>query len=140
LGFWDTNHNAGFYAPVSIFPNAPKDLIFHFEALCVLSALSHIHQTSRPSQRIVIHTDSSNTFDIFNSMRCQAAYNHILKSAVDIIMAGSHDLRVLHISGTLNGVADSLSRFEFTRANRIAPGITIRPFQPPQVALGPSKK
>lgn len=140
LGFWDTGHNLGFYAASSVFPDAPKDIIFHFEALCVLSALTHIHQTSANSRRIIIHTDSSNTFDIFNSLRCQPAYNHILKSAIDILIDGLHDLRVLHIPGDENGVADALSRFDFARAENLSPGLKTRTFQPPQVALGCAKK
>lgn len=115
MGYWDTNRNSGYYAPVSIFPDAPRDLIFHFEALCVLSALTHIHQNSRPGRRIIIHTDSSNTFDIFNSLRCQPAYNHILKSAVDILIAGSHDFRVLHVPGVENSIADAPLSFRLRK-------------------------
>ena len=141
MGFWDTGNNLGFYAPTSPLDEAPKDVIFLFEALCVLSALSHVHGGSdNCARRIVIHTDSSNTFDIFNSLRCRPMYNHILKSAVDILVDGSHDLRVLHIAGVDNGVADALSCFDFARAEELSPGLIIRPFQPPRFTMGRSKK
>lgn len=140
MGFWDTSLNFGFYAPTSVFPDAPKDLIFHFEALCMLSALTHIHHNFREGHQIVIHTDSSNTFDIFNSLCCQPAYNHILKSAIDILITGLHDFRVLHVPGTQNTITNALSHFDFARAESAAPGISIQPFQPPHIALGPPKK
>ncbi|KJA19287.1 hypothetical protein HYPSUDRAFT_143936 [Hypholoma sublateritium FD-334 SS-4] len=140
LGFWDTNHNLGFYAPSTAFPSAPNDIIFQYKALCVLSALEHIHQTSVDRRRVIIHTDSSNTFDIFNSLRCQPAYNHILKSAIDILIDGSHDLRVLHVPGIENSVADALSHFDFARAESLSPGLKIQPLQPPRLMLGHTKK
>ncbi|KJA17149.1 hypothetical protein HYPSUDRAFT_146829 [Hypholoma sublateritium FD-334 SS-4] len=140
MGFWDVERNLGFYAPASSFPNALPNLIFHFKALCVLSALHHICQKSSSKHRIIIHTNSSNMFDIFNSLRCQPTYNHILKSAVNLLISGAHNHRVLHIPGIQNCIADTLSRFDFARAESISHSIKIQSFQPPQVMMGPAKK
>jgi hypothetical protein len=49
------------------------------------------------------------------------AYNILLREAVDLLMAGRHDLRVLHVPGEDNAIADALSRAEFTRALRLRP-------------------
>jgi len=57
-------------------------------------------------------------------------YNCIIKAAIDILLEGNHDLRVLHIAGDDNAVADVLSRSQFMRALVLQPEIRIRAFQP----------
>jgi hypothetical protein len=50
------------------------------------------------------------------------------------------DLRVLHVAGKRNTVADAISRQNFVSTKLLAPGLAINPFEPPQDALGALKK
>jgi hypothetical protein len=107
----------------------PTKIIF-FEALAVLSALYNAHNRLPRESKIVIFTDNSTTVAMFNSLHALPDYNCILKAAVDILLDGKHQLRVLHISGEKNNVADALSRGEFMHALDLQPGLTIQSFEP----------
>ena len=48
-------------------------------------------------------------------------YNCILKAAVDLLLEGRHQLRVLHITGEDNAVADALSRGDYMRTLSLQP-------------------
>ena len=126
MGFWYPETEMGFWA------RTPRDggehFIFYFEALCVLSALYHADLSAPYASRILIYTDNQNTVDIFNSLRATPEYNHILKASIDITVANEHDLRVLHVPGADNSVADALSRFDFSRALDLVPSLTIHSF------------
>ena len=127
MGFWYPKTNEGFISPTP--SDVSPQLIFYFEALCVLSALYNTHQWSW-SEHIVIYTDNLNTVNIFNSFRTLPSYNHLLKAAVNILTSGDHELRVLHILGTENQVADALSRLNINQALTSIPNLKIIPFQP----------
>ena len=132
MGFWYPDLNLAFYSqtPSHEYP----DLIFYFEALCVHSALFDAYRrtVSLPvgKARFLIYTDNSNTVDIFSSLRALPPYNHLLKTAIDILCTGDSDLRVLHVSGVDNAVADALSRADFDRALNLAPKLQIHSFEP----------
>jgi hypothetical protein len=130
MGFWYPDLNIGFYSPTPSYEQ--PDLIFYFEALCVLSALFDAHRRTATGRngRFLIYTDNSNTVDIFNTFRALPPYNHLLRAAVDILNWGEHDLRVLHIPGTKNAVADALSRAEFSRALSLSPNLKVATFEP----------
>ncbi|PPQ96749.1 hypothetical protein CVT26_010234 [Gymnopilus dilepis] len=134
MGFWYPDSKTGFYASTP--DNTPASLIFFFEALTVYCALRNAASREHKGGRIVIYTDNYNTVQIFNSLRCDDKYNIILKSSVDILIDSQIDLRVLHIPGDSNVVADSLSRFQFQNAIDIVPELSISPFQPPLWSLG----
>ena len=140
MGFWEPDKCVGFYSPV------PRDLteeqIFYFEALCVLSAIHHLIDTQAPPQssRLLIYTDNDNTVAIFNTLRCLPHYNDILIDAADTLICHNLNLRVLHVPGELNFVADAISRNNFALAEQHVPGIVISPFLPPQLPLGAAKK
>lgn len=119
MGFWYPDRNLAFYSPTPV--DDSPDLIFYFEALCVLCALLNACNRSPGSGRFIIYTDNLNTVDIFSSLSALPAYNILLREAVDLLMAGRHDLRVLHVPGEDNAIADALSRAEFTRALRLRP-------------------
>jgi hypothetical protein len=91
----------------------------------VHSALFDAHRQTRINGCFIIFTDNSNTVDIFNTLRALPPYNHLLKTAVDILNLGDHDLRVLHVPGVDNEVADALSRAKFHHALDLTPGLKI---------------
>ena len=128
MGFWYPHLQIAFIAPTPAHWN--PNLIFYFEALCVLCALWDIHQRSPCGSRLVIYTDNYNTVNIFNTLRCLPEYNHLLKASVDILVDGDHSLRVLHVPGTENDVADALSRSQFSRALQLEPNLRISSFDP----------
>jgi hypothetical protein len=122
MGFWYPDLDLGFCADTPA-DDAP-DCIFFFEALCVVNAIRDACDRTRTCGRFVIYTDNLNTVEIFSSLRALPAYNILLREAVDLLQAGGHDLRVLHIPGEENEVADALSRSDFTRAWRLRPQLT----------------
>ncbi|PPQ97796.1 hypothetical protein CVT26_012826 [Gymnopilus dilepis] len=134
MGFWYPDTKRGFYATTP--ENTPSSLIFFFEALTVFCALRNSASGGHRNGRVVIYTDNYNTVQIFNSLRCDDKYNIILKSAVDVLIDSGIDLRVLHVPGDLNVVADALSRFQFQRALDIIPDLQLKPFQPPLWSMG----
>ena len=107
--------------------------IIFFEALAVLSALYNAHHHFPPESRIVIYTDNFTTVAMFNSLRALPEYNGILKAAVDFLLEGKHQLRVLHIAGEDITVADALSQGDYMRALSLQPSLTICSFEPFQV-------
>ncbi|PBK95298.1 hypothetical protein ARMGADRAFT_926123, partial [Armillaria gallica] len=117
------------------------EVIFYFEALCVCAAIHWVANTLSPDlrKRVTIFTDNTNTVDIFNSLRATPTYNPILKSAVNVMISHCIDLRVLHIPGSENDVADALSRSQFSKAQKLVPNLIILPFKPPRDVLGASE-
>lgn len=133
LGFWVEKANIGFFATIPKFAEdgiQADKIIFHYEALCLVSALSHVHLSASNHSRILIYTDNSNVFNVFNSFRTNADFNKMLKCAADILIDGDHSLRVIHIPGIDNIVADTLSWGDLNRAIAAVPGLTIHTFQP----------
>ncbi|KAL1671003.1 hypothetical protein EV122DRAFT_227239 [Schizophyllum commune] len=135
LAFWCPAASVGFQCVAPRQPDVPG--IFFNEALAVVSALHHavLGMDSNP-RRILIYTDNTNTVDMFNSLRAEQAYNPLLITSVDLLLKFDRELRVFHVPGTENGVADALSRFENARAMQLVPGLIIRPFLPPQLSDG----
>ncbi|THH05851.1 hypothetical protein EW146_g9790 [Bondarzewia mesenterica] len=135
LGFWCPLRWEGFMSPL---PSPPQgtETIFWFEALTVLSALIYATTLDPPPTTLAIFTDNLNTVQIFESMSAHGAYNLILLSAIEQLIEHHIDLRVLHIAGDVNIVADSLSRGLMATALRYASGLHISPFIPPRDALG----
>ena len=130
MGFWYPELKVGFYSPTPSYEH--PDLIFYFEALCVHSALFDAHRrtTDKSAGRFLIYTDNSNTVDIFSSLRALPPYNHLLKTAMDILNLGDNDMRVLHVPGVDNAVADALSRADFHRAVKLVSDLKISTFEP----------
>ena len=124
LGFWYPDLNLGFVA------ETPSDdvshLIFYFEALCVVCALLDACNRTDRSGRFLIYTDNHNTVDIFSSLHAKPEYNILLQEAVTLLTAGGHDLRVLHVPGEKNQVADALSHGQFDRAILLRPQLIDR--------------
>jgi hypothetical protein len=126
----------GFQAPLP--PDGPKDLIFYYEALAICSA---IHLGIKYGMKhIAIYSDNTNSVDMFSSLRAKPEYNKILISTIDIANDHSIDFKVYYIPGVDNIIANPLSHFRNALALLLAPKLVIKPFQPPQDALGASKK
>ncbi|THH19826.1 hypothetical protein EW146_g1426 [Bondarzewia mesenterica] len=135
LGFWCLLRWEGFMSPL---PSPPQGMetIFWYEALTVLSALIYATTLDPPPTTLAIFTDNLNTVQIFKFMSAYGAYNFILLSAIEQLISHHIDLRVLHVAGDVNIVADSLSRGLMMTALRYAPGLRISPFIPPRDSLG----
>jgi hypothetical protein len=129
MGFWYLVSKDGYYAPTPV--NVPSNVIFYFESLCVLSTLHHIQTKAQQSAKILIYTDNTNTVDIFQTLHCLPPYNHHLKTAVDIIIHNDFFLRILHVPGEHNVVADTLSCIHFLVALQHEPKLTLFNFNSP---------
>jgi hypothetical protein len=137
IGVWFPGEHVGYQC--SLPSNAPKDAIFFFEALAVCSAIL-LARSFRKTTRLIVYTDNTNTFNIFNSFAAKPVYNRILMSSIDMLIEDEVDLRVYHILGKDNLIADPLSRYKNDLACLLLPGLIISLFIPPQDALGASKK
>lgn len=134
MGVWVPDMHLGLQC---VAKDAKEKGIFFYEALSVLSALEHIlTHHGRAFTRVAILCDNSNTVDMFHSLRAQPKYNGILTSATDLLLAHKAQLRVIHIPGVQNIVADALSRFDNAAAVAADPDLTILPFIPPRLTLG----
>ena len=129
LGFWYPDSLDGYYAPTPV--NVPSNAIFYFESLCVLSALHHVQSKVQKGSKVLIYTDNANTVDMFRSLRCLPAYNSLLKTAVDILIKQDLSLRVLHVPGEDNVIADALSRVQFSVALQREPLLKFYTVNPP---------
>ena len=59
---------------------------------------------------------------------------------MDVLLRTNIDLHVVHIPGTQNVVADTLSQYHNELATKLVNGLTIRTFQPPRDVLGVIQK
>ena len=139
LGFWVPSRHVGFYAdgdvayPPDLVHNQELGSIFYLEALAVLSAIYWADSLSIRPKRLLIYSDNMNTVGMFNSMRADPGYNTILMAAVDVLLDSNISLRVFHIAGEANVVADALSRSLFDVVRAQQPLLKIAIFQPPRL-------
>ena len=134
LGFFFEDLRKGYQCLVPQDP--PKDTIFYFEALAVASAVDAATRLSSVPTRLLVFSDNTNTVNIFHSLRCLPPYNDILKFTVSILIKYGISLRVIHIPGIHNSVADSLSCFYNDKGIAMCPHLSISDFQPPRLAMG----
>lgn len=140
MGFWFPEYDVGYACQIP--DKLLGKIIFYYEALCVLCALLKSDVIVPGAIRVVLYTDSFNTVQIFNSMAALPEYNEILKAAVNHILRNTTgsvipsqvDLRVVHIPGKKNVVADALSRGLYHVAIDKVPSLRIHDFSPPQNA------
>lgn len=132
LGFWMPNSNQGFVSKIP--KGISAEMNFFREALCVTSAIDHIAHL-HPHSKIVIFSDNQNTVDMFSSLATRPDYNCLLIFATTIMIQTKIRVKVIHIPGESNRVADALSRQLWQRAISLSPGLSIFNFQPPRDAL-----
>ncbi|KAJ8582929.1 hypothetical protein M405DRAFT_749452 [Rhizopogon salebrosus TDB-379] len=120
--------------------NPPTDTIFYFEALAVCAAVHLLADMDDRPSKLLVYTDNMNTVAMFNSLRAQPPYNGLLRSAMNVLLEYGVDLRVAHVPGEENAVADALSRLQNERVLTLLPDVDILDFIPPRDALGASKK
>ncbi|KAI0314248.1 hypothetical protein OF83DRAFT_1064160 [Amylostereum chailletii] len=135
LGFWSPQAGQGFASTLPPTPNT-EDTIFWYEALCVLAALSWAAALPQVPSKLLIYTDNLNTVQIFDSFKARAGYNDLLFRAAEILMASHINLRVHHIPGEKNTVADALSRGLFNVVRQYEPSLRVHGFSPPRSTLG----
>ena len=128
FAFWYPSLSQGFSTTTP--HDTPSNQIIFYEALAVLSVLEDTQHRFPSGSKIAIFCDNSVTVAMFNSLKALPEYNCILKAAVDILLRCDFQLRVLHVAGELNIVADALSRAEFMKALRAHPGLIIKTFEP----------
>jgi hypothetical protein len=128
FAFWYPSLGQGF--ATSTPRDTPSSQIIFYEALAVLSVLDDARLRFPSGSKIVVYCDNSVTVAMFNSLRALPDYNCILKAAVDILIQKDFQLRVLHIAGDQNSVAEALSRADFMKALHLHPGLTIKTFEP----------
>ena len=138
LGFWSPHHGLGFQASVPTFTSCT---IFYWEAYAVLSAFHWIlHFTRPPPCHVVVYTDNSNTDNLFCTLRATPDLNPIVLTAADLMMHFDCQLRVIHIAGEQNDIADAISRYHNSHAVTLAcmcnTNLYIKDFTPPQLMLG----
>ena len=134
LGFFFENSRTGFQCLVPQRP--PKDSIFYFEALAVVSVVDAATRMREIPRRLLIYSDNTNTVNVFHLLRVLPPYNQLLKFTVSLLIQHAISLRVVYVPGVDNVVADSLSRFNNTKALAACPGLSISSFQPPHLAMG----
>jgi len=120
LGVWFPGEHVGYQCPLPL--NAPKDAIFFFEALAICSAIL-LARSFRKTTCMIVYTDNTNTFDIFNSLAAKPVYNRILMSLIDMLIKDGIDLRVYHILGKDNLIADLLSWYKNRLATLLSPSL-----------------
>ena len=116
--------------------DGPKDTIFYFEALAVVSVIEAMTKLPTVPSRLLVFSDNTNTVNIFHSLRSLPSYNELLKFTISLLIKYNISLRVVHVPGVENVVADSLSHFENTKAVAMCPRLNISSFQPPHIAMG----
>ncbi|PIL32090.1 hypothetical protein GSI_06795 [Ganoderma sinense ZZ0214-1] len=132
LGLYFPWHHLGFFCPTP--ENIPTNGIFFPEALAICSAIHKVtawRSVGRHIRRIAILSDNTNAVSIFQSLRAEPAYNPILMSAVNVLIANETEHRVHHILGEFNVTADALSHGRFDLARLHDPALHIFSFTPP---------
>lgn len=144
MGFWSPQLSKGFSADTIPSFFKPDDTIFWFEALTVLAVISYVSSLSSSLLshpfRLAIFSDNLNTVQMFDSFRSHPPYDLILLASIRLMLIHSIDVRVWHIPGHQNPVADALSRGLFDTVRFYQPHLLLYTFEPPRVTLGEEPK
>ncbi|KIJ53095.1 hypothetical protein M422DRAFT_155460 [Sphaerobolus stellatus SS14] len=108
MGFYVPSKNLGYASRIP--PNPLIQNIFFYEMLTVASAVGWAAECPKVPRRLLLYTDSMNTVEMFYSMRAGEGYNGLLLFVVELLISKHISLRVCHMSGINNPVADTISR------------------------------
>jgi hypothetical protein len=128
LGFWCAMGNEAYYADLP-WP-VPEKTIFFYEAFVVLCAIRYAIALPSKPKRLLIFSNNFNTVNMFASFSAKVAYYEILMEVSNLIRDSGTDLRVEHISGSDNLIADFLSRKNFDEVRKMFPFLPMHDFQP----------
>lgn len=110
--------------------------IFFLELIGILSALYYASKLPNPPKRLLIHSNSLNSVEVFNSLHStQLLHTAVLLAVAQIIIQTEIDLRVVHIAGKDNIRADLLSRRLLKEFLRLFPAYRVHNFEPPRSLL-----
>jgi hypothetical protein len=138
LAFFSPTHKMAYVADPVVDQERTFNIFFN-EAVTVLAALEWAASLNAPPKHLAIHTNSTTSFAIFNTLRALEVYNPIIMAAVKIRLESNIDLRIFHIEGKKNVVANALSRCAFAVARLYMPDLSIRQFMPPLDMSGAAK-
>lgn len=121
LGIWNTKSNEGFYY---ILPPPSRD-IYWAELASVVTAI--LMSRDDKAQKVLIFTDSENVVNLFSSHRAIDLVRLMFKTAVEVMLLDNIDIKVKHVSGDRNIIADLLSRNNLDGAKLKLPTLKIKP-------------
>lgn len=109
MGFWYPTGNIGFSHPIDATTATPG--IFYNEALTVISVIHWaVHNLPIcPGSWLAVYTDNANIVNMFNSLHIQPLYNPLLITVVKLLLKFNIELRIFHIPGEDNIIANVLS-------------------------------
>jgi hypothetical protein len=119
LGFFLERSREGFQCEIP--QEAPRDTIFYFEALAVVSVVDAVLKWATVPSQLLIYSNNTNTVNIFHSLHALSPYNDHLKFTVSLLLKHNISLRVVHIAGV---------------AVDACPDLSISTFQPPRLEMG----
>ena len=108
LAFWSPDLNLSFVAPIKESDDHFGNIFFN-EALAVVSAIEWAAHLPNHPRCVLVHTDSMNTVEIWHSLAPQGDNIPLMLYAVEVMMDHNIDIRVVHIPGSENLIADALS-------------------------------
>jgi hypothetical protein len=88
LGYFFEDSREGFQCDLPC--DNPKDTIFYFEALVVVSIIDAIAHFPNVPSKLLVFSDNVNTVDIFHSLHCKPPYNNLLKFTVTVTLLLKH--------------------------------------------------
>jgi hypothetical protein len=140
MAFWVQHHNLGYRYHIDQAQGRTYG-IFYWEAYAVVSAIFWAATSAIPTpSKLLVYTDNMNTVDLFDRLRASSKYNPLLIATIDVLISRQISLRVAHVPGEQNIIADAISRSQ-AHENHIAIGdfvIPISYFQPPPLRMGPA--
>ncbi|TFK17591.1 hypothetical protein FA15DRAFT_576367, partial [Coprinopsis marcescibilis] len=139
MGFWSpSDTGVGYQCDIS--ENDFEKGIFYFEALCMASTLTWLtkefsrkHRDCSKPVKVIIYCDNTNTVLVFNILKASEKYNKILVHTANLLIKFNIQLKVDHIPGEKNMVADLLLRENTTKLKSLLPTLSISRFTPPSL-------
>ncbi len=129
LGFWAPKLSCAFFSDL-VLPDNLSFNVFLNKAIAILTAI-HWASTLHPiPSHLTIHTNSSNSFNIFNSLWASNPYNFMLMSATSIWIEHRINLHIFFIEGKCNVITDALSCCAFDLVHKLALDASIQCFTP----------